>query len=107
MTNDPVQLIKDEEAKANKKLANLTQDNQKKLDENTIKKEKELEDHKESLRKEGQATLETAKQDAMKEFKKITEEEDQNRSSLISKAKSKNDDAVKKILTAFEKHLAL
>ena len=105
MSNDPVQTIKDEEAKAEKQIAKSAQDNHKKLDERRIENEKKLEEYKEDLRKKGQASLETAKQGAMKKFKEITEEEDRNRTSLMGQAKAKKDEAVKQIVSYFEKHL--
>lgn len=107
MNTDPVQLIKDQEAKADEQLAALSQENLKKIEEETMKAEKDLEDYKENLRKEGQASLQTAKQEAMNAFKTITDNEDRNRSSLISQATSKKDDAVKSVVSSFEKYLAL
>lgn len=106
MSNDPVQQIKEEEAKASQKLDELSKKQHTDLEDYKMKKEKELEANKEDLRKKGQESLEKAKQDAMAEFKKITEDEDRNRSSLISSATSKKDEAVTLILKAFEAHLA-
>ncbi|MFC1647731.1 hypothetical protein ACFL10_01925 [Patescibacteria group bacterium] len=106
MSTDPVQQIKDEESKTSQKIDELTKINHQNLDDHRIKKEKELEDQKNNLRKKGQESLEKAKQDAMGEFKKITEEEDRNRSSLIGSATSKKDEAVKYIAQVFEKHLS-
>ena len=107
MNTDPVQTIKDQEAKAKKQIEALETENQQKFEEALIKMEKDLEEYKDTLRKEGQASLQTAKQNAMTAFKKITEAEDLNRSSLISQATSKKDDAIKKVISSFEKHLAL
>ena len=107
MTTDPVQTIKDQEAKAKQQIAALSKENHEKFENKTIELEKNLEETKETLRKEGQASLQTAKQDAMTAFKKITDQEDGNRSSLISQATSKKDDAVKTVVSSFEKHLAL
>ncbi len=105
MTNDPVQQIKEAEAKASQKIADLNKRHHTDLEEYRIKKEKDLEESKESLRKKGQESLEKAKQEAMTEFKKITEDEDHRRSSLISAASSKKGEAVKLITQAFEKQL--
>lgn len=105
MSNDPVQQIKEEEAKASQKLADAAKRNHASLEDHRIKKEKELTKHKEELRAKGQESLEKAKQSAMAEFKKITEDEDRNRSSVISSASSKKDEAVSFIIQAFEKHL--
>jgi vacuolar-type H+-ATPase subunit H len=105
MSNDPVQQIKEEEAKASQKLEETAKRNHGSLDDHKIKKEKELENHKADLRAKGQESLEKAKQNAMAEFKKITEDEDRNRSAVISSASSKKDEAVKIITQAFEKHL--
>lgn len=105
MSNDPVQQIKEAEAKASQKIVDLTKKHHTDLDEYRIKKEKELEESKENLRKKGQESLEKAKQEAMAEFKKITENEDHRRSSIISTASSKKDEAVKLITQAFEKQL--
>lgn len=105
MTNDPVQQIKEEEAKSSQKLETTSKKNHTLLDDHRIKKEKELESHKTDLRTKGQEALTKTKQDAMAEFKKITEDEDRNRSSLIGSATSKKDEAVKFITQTFEKHL--
>ena len=105
MSNDPVQQIKEEEAKSSQKLTEATKRNHTLLDDHRIQKEKELETHKDGLRAKGQESLEKAKQDAMAEFKKITEDEDRNRSSLIGSATSKKDETIKLITHAFEKHL--
>lgn len=105
MTNDPVQQIKEEEAKASQKLEAATSKNHSALDEHKIKKEKDLEERKGILRTKGQESLAKAKQDAMAEFKKISENEDQSRSSLIGSATSKKDEAIKFAVQAFEKHL--
>jgi len=105
MSNDPVQAIKEEEAKASQKIDDLKTKNHKSLDEHRIGKEGELNNHKESLRKKGQESLEKAKQDAMTEFKKITEDEDRNRNSAISQAETRKEEAIKMIASAFEKHL--
>ncbi len=107
MNTDPVQTIKDYEAKAQEQIAALSQENHNKFEEETMKSEKELEEYKSSLRKEGQASLQTAKQEAMNSFKKITDSEDASRSSLISQATSKKDESAKKIVSSFEKYLAL
>ena len=106
MSTDPVQQIKDEESKTSQKIEELTKKNHQNLDNHRIKKERELEEYKDDLRKKGQESLEKAKQDAMGEFKKITEDEDRSRSSLISSATSKKDEAVKYITQAFEKNLS-
>ena len=105
MTNDPVQTIKDEEAKAKKQIAKFAHDDHEKLGNNRIEKEKKFEEYKDELRKKGQASLETAKQNAMKKFKEITEEEERSRSSVMGQAKGKKDEAVKQIVSHFEKHL--
>lgn len=105
MTNDPVQQIKEEEAKASQKLEESTKKNHTALDEHQIKKEKDLEERKGALRTKGQESLAKAKQDAMAEFKKISENEDRDRSTLIGSASSKKDEAVKFVVQAFEKHL--
>jgi vacuolar-type H+-ATPase subunit H len=105
MTNDPVQQIKEAEAKAGQKIEDLTKKHHTDLDEYRMKKEKELEETKENLRKKGQESLEKAKQEAMTQFKKITEDEDRNRSSIIGAASSKKDEAVKLITQTFEKEL--
>jgi vacuolar-type H+-ATPase subunit H len=106
MNTDPVQTIKDQEAKAEQQIAALSQENHQKFDDKTIELEKNLEETKNTLRKEGQASLQTAKQDAMSVFKKITDSEDSNRSSLISQATSKKDDAATNVVSSFEKYLA-
>jgi len=106
MSTDPVQQIKEQEAKSSQKIDDLTKKHHQDSDNHRIKKEKELEEHKGNLRKKGQESLESAKQDAMAEFKKITEDEDRNRSSLISSATSKKDEAVNFIVSAFEKQLS-
>lgn len=106
MSTDPVQQIKDEESKTSQKIEKLIKKNHQNLDDHRIKKERELEEYKDDLRKKGQESLEKAKQDAMGEFKKITEDEDRSRSSLISSATSKKDEAVKYITQAFEKNLS-
>lgn len=105
MSNDPVQQIKEEEAKSSQKIEELTKKHHTELDEYRIKKEKELEQAKEDLREKGQESLAKAKQEAMTEFKKITEDEDRQRSTLISTATSKKDEAVNLIVQAFEKQL--
>lgn len=105
MSNDPVQVIKDEEAKTSQKIEDLKTKNHKDLDEHRITKEGDLNNHKENLRKKGQESLEKAKQGAMSEFKKITEDEDRNRNSAISQAETRKEEAVKMIASAFEKHL--
>lgn len=105
MTNDPVQQIKEEEAKSSQKLEETTKKNHTALDEHKIKKEKDLEERKGILRTKGQESLANAKQHAMAEFKKITEQEDQSRSSLINSASSKKDETVKFVVQAFEKYL--
>lgn len=105
MTNDPVQTIKDEEASAKKQIANFSQDNKAKRDDHRIKKEKELEQYKEELQKKGQESIEQAKQDAKKKFKDISEEEERNRSSVVSQAESKKSEAAKHIVSYFENHL--
>ncbi len=105
MTNDPVQQIKEEEAKSSQKLEETTTRNHTALDEHRIKKEKDLEERKVVLRTKGQESLAKAKQDAMAEFKKITENEDQTRSSLIGSATSKKDEVIKFVVQTFEKHL--
>ncbi len=64
------------------------------------------EETKVTLRKEGQASLQTAKQGAMSAFKTITDSQDGSRSSLISQATSKKDDASKQVVSSFEKYLA-
>lgn len=107
MNTDPVQTIKDNEAKAEEQIASVSKENLKKYEEEMMKAEKDLEEYKDTLRKEGQASLQTAKQDAMTAFKKITDSQDSNRSSLISQATSKKDDAVKQVVSSFEKYLAL
>lgn len=107
MNTDPVQTIKDNEAKAEEQIASVSEKNLKKYEEEMMKSEKELEEYKNTLRKEGQASLQTAKQDAMTAFKKITDSQDQSRSSLISQATSKKDDAVKQVVSSFEKYLVL
>lgn len=106
MSNDPVQQIKEEESKSSQKLEESAKKNHTLLDDHRIKKEKELEDHKTELRTKGQESLEKAKQSAMAEFKKITENEDQSRSTLINSATSKKEEAVKFITQAFEKSLS-
>lgn len=105
MTNDPVQQIKEEEAKSSQKLEETTKKNHTALDEHQIKKEKDLEERKVVLRTKGQESLAKAKQDAMAEFKKITENENQTRSSLIGSAATKKDEAIKFVVQTFEKHL--
>ncbi len=105
MSNDPVQQIKEEEAKASQKIEEITGKNQSEVDEYRIKKEKELEEAKEDLREKGQESLAKAKQEAMTEFKRITEEEDRQRSALISSATSKKDEAVRLTVQEFEKQL--
>jgi vacuolar-type H+-ATPase subunit H len=105
MTNDPVQTIKDEEALGKKQIADFTQDNKKKRDDHKIKKEEELKQYKEELQKKGQDSLEQAKQDAKKKFKEISEDEERNRNSVVSQAESKKSEAVKCVVSFFEKHL--
>lgn len=107
MNTDPVQTIKDQETKSEEQINTFSQENHNKFDEETIKSEKDLEEYKESLRKEGQASLQAAKQEAMNAFRKITDSEDQSRSSLISQATSKKDNAAAQVVSLFEKHLAL
>ncbi len=107
MNTDPVKTIKDKEAKAEEQIAALKQENHKKFEEETIQREKDLEAYKDTLRKEGQASLQAAKQEAMSAFKKITDEEDSRRTSLISQATSKKDNAAKEVFASFKKHIAL
>ncbi|MCD6109505.1 hypothetical protein J7J83_01995 [bacterium] len=107
MNTDPVQTIKDQEAKAEEQLKALAQENIEKIEEKTMMFEKELEEYKNTLRREGQASLQTAKQEAMNAFKRITDSQSSSRSSLISQATSKKDDAIKQVVSSFQKHLAL
>ncbi|MBD3156993.1 hypothetical protein GF369_04175 [Candidatus Peregrinibacteria bacterium] len=107
MNADPVTTIKDQEAKAEEQITALKQENHKKFEEETMQREKDLESYKDTLRKEGQAALQTAKQEAMSAFKKITDDEDSRRTSLISQATSKKDDATKEVVASFKKHVAL
>jgi vacuolar-type H+-ATPase subunit H len=106
MNTDPVQTIKEHEAKAQEQIDALSQENNKKLEEKTIELGKNLEEYKETLRKEGQASLQTAKQEAMNAFKKITDSEDRDRSSLISQASSKKPETIKHVVSSFDKYLA-
>lgn len=106
MNSDPVQQIKKEEENSHKKIAKTREENHKKLEDKKIDKEKDLQIYKDSLSEGGRAELEEAKQKGMNEFKKITQEEEQKRSSIISHAKTNKDSAVKKVVTFFEKHLA-
>ncbi|MBU1446400.1 hypothetical protein KKD70_04010, partial [Patescibacteria group bacterium] len=64
-----------------------------------------LEYYKVDLRKKGQDTLNAAKEEAMKTFKKITEDEDRKRGSIMSQANSNKESGVKLITSYFEKHL--
>jgi len=107
MNTDPVQTIKDREAKVAEQIEALTRDNKGKFEEKIITSEKDLEEYKNSLRKEGQASLQAAKQEAMNAFKQIADSENLKRSSLISQATSKKDDAIKQVVSSFKKHLAL
>lgn len=107
MNTDPVQTIKDQEAKDEEQLKALAQENVEKTDEKIMALEKELEEYKNSLRREGQASLQTAKKEAMDAFKRITDSQSSSRSSLISQATSRKDDAIKQVVSSFQKHLAL
>ncbi|MBN1494919.1 hypothetical protein JW911_04260 [Candidatus Peregrinibacteria bacterium] len=105
MSNDPVQVIKNEEAASRGTIEQRAADNTKKIQEYRLKKEKNLEDHKQDLRKKGQADLETAKQEAMKKYKEIAEAEERKKQSLIQQAESRQTEAVKKITAVFEQYI--
>jgi vacuolar-type H+-ATPase subunit H len=105
MNQDPVQTIKDSESQAEIKIQESLENNQKKLDEIQLQKQTELEGHEADLRKKGQETLNTAKEEAMKTFKKITEDEDRKRGGVMSQANSNKDNGIKLITSYFEKHI--
>lgn len=105
MTTDPVQTIKDEESKAQQKVQSVKAENLTKIEDHTMKKEKELEDFNSGLRLKGQASLEEAKKNAMNTFKEITDNQERNKNTIISQAQGKKDDAVKHVVTAFENFL--
>jgi len=105
MNQDPVQTIKDSESQAEIKIQESLENNQKQLDDLRMKKQEELENYKSELRQKGQETLNLAKEEAMKTFKKITEDKDRERGNVMTQANSNKDNGIKLVTSYFEKHI--